>query len=85
MARGQKWSSSPGVLAAIFELMAAPRDAMPQNVPRVKSLIATLNERYGTTGRFLWEVWDDSEGGYAEEVAAEIKAVEAEYTARLRA
>jgi hypothetical protein len=85
VARGQKWSTEPGVLAAIFELMAAPRDAMPQNVPRVRSLIQTLNERYGTPGRFLWEAWDDSEGGYTEEIAAEIKAVEAEYTARLRA
>lgn len=84
VAPGQKWSTEPGVLAAIFELMAAPRDAQPQNVPRVRSLIQTLNERYGTPGRFLWEAWDDSEGGYAEEVAAEIKAVEAEYAARLR-
>jgi hypothetical protein len=81
----QKWSSEPGVLAAIFELMASPRDARPQNVPRVRSLIATLNERYGTPGRFLWEAWDDSEGGYEEEVHAEIRAVEAEYSARLSA
>jgi hypothetical protein len=85
VAPGQRWSSEPGVLAAIFELMAAPRDAQPQNVPRVRSLIATLNERYGTPGRFLWEEWDDSGEGYLSEVDAEIKAVEAEYSARLRA
>jgi hypothetical protein len=85
VARGQKWSTEPGVLAAIFELMAAPRDAQPQNVPRVRSLIATLNERYGTPGRFLWEQWDDSGDRYLSEIGAEIEAVEAEYTARLRA
>lgn len=85
VARGQKWSTEPGVLAAIFELMNGPRDARPQNVPRVRSLVATLNERYGTSGRFLWEEWDNSGDGYLSEVDAEIKAVEAEYTARLRA
>lgn len=82
---GEKWSSEPGVLAAIFELMAAPRDARPQNVQRVRSLIATLNERYGTPGRFLWEAWDDSGGRYLDEATAEVEAVEAEYAARLRA
>lgn len=82
---GEKWSTEPGVLAAIFELMASPRDARPQNVPRVKSLIATLNERYGTPGRFLWQAWDDDGEGYLREVSAEAEAVEAEYTARLRA
>lgn len=85
VAAGQKWSSEPGVLAGIFELMAAPRNAQPQNVPRVRSLIATLNERYGTPGRFLWEAWDDNGDAYMSEVDAAIRAVEAEYTARLRA
>lgn len=85
VAPGQKWSTEPGVLAAIFELMSGPRDAQPQNVPRVRSLVATLNERYGAPGRFLWEEWDDSGEGYLSEIDAEVKAVEAEYSARLRA
>jgi hypothetical protein len=85
VAQGQKWSTEPGVLAAIFELMNGPRDARPQNVPRVRSLVQTLNERYGTPGRFLWEHWDDEGDGYLREIGAEVKAVEAEYTARLRA
>ncbi len=85
VSRGEKWSTAPGVLAAIFEFMAAPRDAQPQNVPRVRSLIATLNARYGTPGRFLWAQWDDGGQGYLAEVEAEVGAVEAEYTARLRA
>lgn len=85
VARGQKWSSEPGVLANIFEFMAAPRDAQPQNVPRVRSLIATLNARYGAPGRFLWEAWDDGSDGYLAEIDAAIRSVEAEYSARLRA
>jgi len=85
VARGQKWSTEPGVLAAIFELMNGPRDARPQNVPRVRSLIATLNERYGTPGRFLWEQWDDAGDGYLSEIDDAVRAVEAEYSARLRA
>ena len=82
---GEKWSSEPGVLAAIFELMAAPRDAQPQNVERVRSLIRTLNERYGTPGRFLWETWDERGEGALKEVDAAVREAEAEYTARLRA
>ncbi|MDI9598687.1 MAG: hypothetical protein QM323_04200 [Acidobacteriota bacterium] len=85
VSRGDKWSTQPGVLAAIFEFMAAPRDAQPQNVPRVRSLIATLNARYGTPGRFLWQTWDDHGQSYLAEIDAEVRAVEAEYTARLRA
>ena len=85
VAPGEKWSTEPGVLAAIFEFMAAPRDAQPQNVPRVRSLIATLNARYGTPGRFLWAAWDDAGGRYLDEATVEVEAVEAEYSARLRA
>lgn len=80
---GEKWSSQPGVLATIFELMQGPRNAMPQNVPRVESLVATLNARYGETGRFLWQAWDDIGGGLDQEVRAELADVEAEYTRRL--
>ena len=82
---GEKWSSEPGVLAAIFELMNAVRDAQPQNVERTRSLIRTLNERYGTPGRFLWETWDERGEGALKEVEAAVREVEAEYTARLRA
>lgn len=85
VAAGRKWSSEPGVLAAIFELMAGPRDAQPQNVPRVRSLIATLNARYGAPGRFLWEEWDESGDRYLAEVRSAVAATEAEYSAKLRA
>ena len=80
----EKWSSDPSVLAAIFEFANGVRDARPQNVQRTKSLIATLNARYGEPGRFLWAAWDERKVAALASVDAEIKAVEAEYTERLR-
>jgi len=79
-----KWSTQPGALAAIFELANGVRDARPQNVQRTKSMIATLNARYGSPGRFLWAAWDARKVAALASIDAEIKAVEAEYTARLR-
>lgn len=81
---GERWSTDPTVLAAIFELANGVRNSQPQNVQRTKSLIATLNSRYGSTGRFLWQAWDDRSGPALASIAVEIKDVEAEYTARLR-
>jgi hypothetical protein len=79
----EKWSSEPGVLARIFELAAGVRNARPENVKRTRSLIDTLNARYGSPGRFLWEAWDAKKDSYMGAVGSEIKAVEAEYTARM--
>ena len=73
------------MLAAIFEFANAVRDAQPQNIPRTKSLIATLNAKYGGPGRFLWQTWDEEGLSAMAEVNAAIHAVESEYTARLRA
>jgi len=81
---GQKWSSSPGVLAAIFEFADGVRSSKPENVARTKSLIATLNSRYGSTGRFLWAAWDERKESALASIKTEVEAVEAEYTARLR-
>lgn len=78
------WSSEPGLLAAIFELANGVRNSLPQNVQRTKSLIATLNSRYGSPGRFLWQKWDDISAASLASIATEIKDVEAEYTARMR-
>jgi hypothetical protein len=80
----EHWSSDPSVLAAIFEFARGVRNSLPQNVQRTKSLIATLNSRYGSTGRFLWQAWDDQKGVALPSIATEIKDVEAEYTARMR-
>lgn len=80
----EHWSSEPGVLAAIFEAAKGVRDSLPQNVQRTKSLIATLNSRYGSPGRFLWPAWRDMSAASLTSIATEIKDVEAEYTARMR-
>lgn len=82
--RGERWSSEPGVLASIFELANAVRDSKPQNIQRTRSLIATLNARYGRPGRFLWEAWDESKDEALGSIKAEVEAIEAEYSARLR-
>lgn len=82
---GEKWSTEPGVLAAIFEFANGVRNAQPQNVARTQSLIATLNARYGSPGRFLWSAWDAKSSTYMADVEAAIAAVEAEYSARLGA
>jgi hypothetical protein len=81
---GEKWSSEPGVLATILEFANGVRDSLPQNVKRTQSLIATLNARYGPPGRNLWHAWDQQKGVALPALAAEVKAVEDEYTARLR-
>jgi hypothetical protein len=83
--RGEKWSSEPGVLAAIFETAKGVRDSQPQNVARTKSLIATLTARYGAPGRFLWPAWRDRSAAAKATISAEITALESEYTARLGA
>jgi hypothetical protein len=72
------------VLAAIFEFANGVRDARPQNVQRTKSMIATLTARYGEPGRFLWAAWDERTVASLAAVGAEIKAVEAEYSKRLK-
>ena len=85
VARGQKWSSEPGTLAAIFEFANAVRDAKPQNVARTRNMIATLNARYGAPGRFLWQAWEQ-EGDRAEgEVQDAVREAEREYTRRMEA
>jgi hypothetical protein len=81
--RGVRWSTNPGTLAAVFEFAAGVRDARPENVQRVKSLIETLNARYGSTGRFLWQAWDDIKEAEMAGIAATIAEIEAEYTARM--
>lgn len=81
---GERWSSSPGVLAAIFELAAGVRDAKPQNVKRTQNLIATLNAKYGAPGRFAWDSWDEHKDVTLRDVAAAIAETEREYSARMK-
>ena len=81
--RGERWSSSPGVLARVFEFASGVRNAKPQNVQRTRSLIATLTARYGSPGRFLWAAFDEREVSIREEAASAVREAEDEYTRRL--
>ena len=82
--KGQKWSSEPGVLASIFEFANKVDKAKPANRKRVESLIATLNSRYGSPGRFLWDSWDSMKDSAHREVAAAVAEAEASLSARLK-
>lgn len=83
--RGQKWSSEPGVLASVFELANAVRDARPENVRRTQSLIETLNAKYYSPGRFLWSAWDDEGDRAQTDVEDAVREAEIEYTRRMEA
>ena len=51
----KSWAALPGgARAAIFEFM----DNAPSGRPQVEGLIDSLNRRYGSPGRFLWDAWD---------------------------
>ena len=51
----KSWAAlPPGQRAAIFEFI---NDA-PSGRPQVLGLIDSLNRRYGSPGRFLWDAWD---------------------------
>jgi hypothetical protein len=49
--------ASPGVRAAIFEFAGKYQSGQ---TPQAKAMIKSLNERYGSPGRFLWDAWDAS-------------------------
>lgn len=51
----KSWAALPGgARAAIFEFI----NQAPSGRPQVEGLIDSLNRRYGSPGRFLWEAWD---------------------------
>lgn len=55
-AGAKSWrEASPGVKAAIFEFAGKYQ---PGKTPQAKGLIDSLNSRYGSPGRFLWDAWD---------------------------
>lgn len=60
VAKGERWSSKPGALAAIFEFAEKPSGAKPQNVARTQKMIATVASRAPRPepGRFLWAAYD---------------------------
>lgn len=58
VARGERWSSQPGVLAAVMEFAANVRTANPATQARTRKMLDTVTARYGSPGRFLWDAWD---------------------------
>lgn len=61
--------------ATVLEDWRAPKS------PQGRTLINTLNERYGPPGRVLWRSWRDNEDATNAEVAAIVKRAESELQA----
>lgn len=54
--RGKSWGeSSGGIRAAIFEFAGTRSEG---KTPQARATIDSLNRRYGSPGRFLWDSWD---------------------------
>lgn len=81
--RGERWSTKPGVLAAVFEFAQNVRTSKPQNIARTKAMLATVTARYGKPGRFLWDAWDSMSSGALARVHGAVATAEDELSGRL--
>ena len=55
--RVEHWSQlPPGARSSLFEFAGHDQDG---RTPGAKGLIESLDRRYGETGRFLWDSWDE--------------------------
>lgn len=80
-AKAVRWGeSSGGVRAAIFEFAGAVQSG---KTPQAQALIASLNSRYGSTGRFLWAAWDETGNGVLESIRYEVLKAERQLQAHL--
>lgn len=73
---------SPGTRAAILEFIGT---AYSGSRPQVTGLIATMNSRYGSPGRFLWQAWDSTGANTLATIDDAMRQAEAELQARLNA
>lgn len=81
--KADKWGESGGgVRAAIFEFAGSVQEG---KTPQARGLIQHLNEKYGGTGRFLWDAWDKTGKAVLDDIAVSFRAAEAEFQARLDA
>jgi hypothetical protein len=64
---------------SVIELAAAGSTAQGQ------SLVATLDQRYGPPGRFLYRAWDDNERKVYAVVAGTVNDIQAELQQRINA
>jgi len=79
----KSWGKGPaGRRAAIFEFIGSQYAGTR---PQVLGLIASLNERYGQPGRFLWAAWEQIGARVLEDIEAAVKGAEAALQAQLDA
>lgn len=82
-ASAPSWNdAAPGVRAAIFEFAGSQQQGKS---PQAQALIASLNSRYGTPGRFLWSAWDETGDQVTDSIRAVVKRAEARLQERLNA
>lgn len=81
--RAERWGeSAPGTRAAIFEFAGSRTSG---STPQVRGLIDSLNRRYGSPGRFLWDAWEATGERALETIRGAVLQAEAELQAKLDA
>lgn len=81
--RGDRWgdsSTAPGVRAAIFEFAGSRGEG---TTPQARGMIRSLNERYGSPGRFLWSSWDELGRGVLLDIQMSVREAERDLQATL--
>lgn len=81
--RADTWSDSgPGVKAAVFEFAGKYQSG---KTPQAKAMIESLNARYGSPGRFLWDSWDANKTRALAQIKNAVLRAERELQTRLDA
>lgn len=81
--RAERWGdSAPGTRAAIFEFVGSRTSG---STPQVRGLINSLNRRYGSPGRFLWDAWDATGERALETIRVGVMQAESELQSKLDA
>jgi hypothetical protein len=79
--RGSSWrDSGPGVKASVFEFAGKYQAG---KTPQAKAMIESLNARYGSPGRFLWDSWDDNKVKALAQIKDAVLRAERELQTRL--
>jgi hypothetical protein len=79
--RASTWrDSGPGVKAAVFEFAGKYQ---PGKTPQAKAMIDSLNARYGSPGRFLWDSWDSNKVRALAQIRDAVLRAERELQTRL--
>lgn len=73
-------NSGAGTKAAIFEFIGS---RYMGKRPQVTGLIASLERRYGSPGRFLWQAWDEMGSGVLDNIEEAVRGAERDLQANL--